>query len=118
MNTNRSPEAMSQPPARPALPVTGYLHENFGHCSGEPAVIVNPKAPASSIAAWCWGEIMSLLASAEAMTLGTEPVTTGDIAAVFLHRLRPMDGVLSQLTAEVRAYEERLAGKSKQLESP
>lgn len=112
MSTNHAPQALLQQAARPTIAATGYLAENFGHFEHkDPAVIVNPHASASSVAAWCWGEVMSMLASADAMTLSTEPVATGDIAAVFVHRLRPLDRILSQLTADIRAFEERRPGQ-------
>lgn len=112
MSINHEPQALQQKATRPTLAATGYLAENFGHFEHkDAAVIVNPNASASSVAAWCWGEVMSMLASADAMTLSTEPVSTGDIAAVFIHRLRPMDRILCQLVEDIRAFEERGSGQ-------
>lgn len=72
-------------------PVSGYLAQNwFGLNEQTPAVILNPAAQPLDLMAWCWGELASLQAAADALTAGTDNISRGDFSALFVHRLDPL----------------------------
>jgi hypothetical protein len=88
-----------------ALEIVGYLANNW--CTDRPALMLNPEASPGELLAWCWGEVMSVLASADALATCADSISAGDVSAIFLHRLRPIEQVLDYATNAV-VREEKL----------
>lgn len=92
--------------------VLGYLAGNWPGINEEnPALIVNPQASPLDLLAWCWGEAMSLEASALALTAFGAEIKSGELAAIFQHRLSPLANVLGAavdaLSAQARVERQR-----------
>ena len=114
MNAAATPAPGSPEPARtPAAvrrPITaGYLTWNF-ISSDRPALVVNPEALPEDVLAWCWAESMALVAAAQVASLSTDALSPGDVAAIFLHRLEPLESMIEHamtlLASQARAGEE------------
>lgn len=96
--------AVLQSPQAP-LPAMGYLASNWPCVNAEnPAVIVNPKACALDLLAWCWGEVQSLHALATALD-GEE------VAMLYLHRLGPLEEVMHQAITKLVHLEKQPAAE-------
>ena len=86
-------------------PVMGYLADNWTHLNEHtPAVIVNPVARPLDLMAWCWAELQSLRAAADAMASGCSDINNGDFSALIVHRLEPLtlvfDKAMNQLCSD------------------
>ena len=78
-------------------PVMGYLADNWTHLNeNTPAVIVNPEARPLDLMAWCWGELQSMQAAADALTCGSDDINKGDFSALIVHRLAPLTVVFAK----------------------
>lgn len=86
--------------------VLGYLAWNWPDCNADnPAVMLNPSAQPLDLLAWCWGELMSLTAVADALVAG-DAEHCGDVfGPVFVQRLPAVRDVLEH--AVNRLYAER-----------
>jgi len=87
---------------------TGYLAGcNIG-VDQPPALIVNPDATTLGLLGWCWGEVSCLKSAVEALvTVEAGAIEIPDFVAAALHRLVPLESMLShamdRVTAEGRA---------------
>ena len=78
------------------IEVMSYLATNWGQSHERPpALILNTEAHHLELLAWCWGEVHSLLASANVCTAGNENIPVHDMSAIFLSRLGPLAEVMS-----------------------
>ena len=76
--------------------VTSYLALNWASSYERPrALMVNPDAHHLELLAWCWGEVQSLLASADTCIAGASEMGTGDLSAIFVSRLGPLSEVMT-----------------------
>ena len=110
MNSTQNKPAPA--PAQQEQPnVTSYLASNwFAGFERPPAVILNPQAHYLELLAWCWSEVQSLLASADVCIIGGQSLSTGDLSAIFLSRLEPLDKVMTvAITAAMCERSEREA---------
>ena len=86
MSTNTTP-----------TPVMGYLASNWsGLNEATPAVIVNPAARPLDLLAWCWAELQSMQAAADALVCSPDDIKTGDFSAIIVHRIAPLTLVFEQ----------------------
>lgn len=82
------------PSSKRRRPITaGYLADNWPRLN-RPALLVNPDARPEDLLAWCWGELMSLIAAAQVASETHDNLSSGDVAAIFLHRLEPLGSML------------------------
>ena len=80
----------------PKANVTSYLALNWVSSYDRPrALMVNPDAHYLELLAWCWGEVQSLLASADTCIAGASEMGTGDLSAIFVSRLGPLSEVMT-----------------------
>ena len=89
--------------------VMNYLAHNWGASHKRPhALIVNPEAHHLELLAWCWGEVQSLLASADACITANSDINAGDMSAIFMSRLGPLAEVMTiAVDAGMRERSER-----------
>lgn len=77
--------------------VMGYLSRNWpGLNDAVPALIINPEATPVDLLAWCWGEVASMQAALNTLVSLGEPIVAGELSALFLHRIAPIEVVLSE----------------------
>lgn len=95
------------PQARQTTCATGYLAHNWSGFNTETAaLVVNPQASLLELLGWCWGEIRSLQASAQAFDAASAAggiIEPRDFGAIFSHRLDPLVEVMTLALNELHA---------------
>lgn len=94
--------------ASEAVSATGYLADNWFHFNDQPAAVVrNPEATTGAVFAWCHGEVQSLLQLVSALSTfsAKASITTGELSALFQHRLEPLERLLEVAVSELVATE-------------
>lgn len=77
--------------------VMGYLAGNWPSLNdAAPALIINPEATPLDMLAWCWGEIASMHAALNVLVSLGDPIEAGELSGIFLHRIAPVEVVLSE----------------------
>lgn len=90
----------------------GHLADNWGEPTPNmqcPAVVLNPKADPLDVLGWLWGEVEALLVTTRALSESQAPLDGADLAAIFLHRLEPIESVVESLV-RWRLAKRRVAG--------
>ena len=84
------------------LHTLGYLAGNW-LAFRRPALIANPQARPGDLLAWCWSEVASLLASADMIATASDTIEPSEFAAIFVHRLRPLESFLEYAVNQMAA---------------
>ncbi|ABM36283.1 hypothetical protein [Polaromonas naphthalenivorans] len=86
----------------PVTPVMGYLAQNWINLNARtPAVILNPEASPLDLMAWCWAELRSMQAAANALVGGIDDIDKGDFSALIIHRIEPLANVFQQAMSQL-----------------
>jgi predicted DNA-binding transcriptional regulator AlpA len=84
--TDAAPEPMD---------VRGHLAQNWLGFDRLP-FLVKPEARPGDLFAWCWGKVVALVAVDDvAVDAENQDISAADFLAIFVHRLRPLEAVLS-----------------------
>ena len=86
----------------PFTPVMGYLANNWvGLNERTPAVVLNPEARPLDVMAWCWAELESIRAAANALVTAGGDINNGEFSALILYRIEPLAGVFEEVVSQL-----------------
>lgn len=86
--------------------VMGYLAGNWPNLNDKtPALMINPEASPLDMLAWCWGEVASMQSALDALAAAQAPIEPGELSGIFLHRMAPLERVLSEAISALIALQ-------------